>query len=318
MMKFIPLTYQLSITGLVLSLFFTFSVYAKDSATTRVIIDASGKKVTIPVHPKRIAIASDREFTEPFVAAGFIPVAVASQHEFAPFLQEALKDAKNIIDLGHHREIDLEALATSKPDLIIIRNIKRYGSPELYEVARTIAPVVQINSMMGIRPLIKDVGNILGKDVAEKLNARIDRAVAKMAAAVNDPSKVVVSHGSVYSSELSIMQDNSNSASQLMKEAGYARPKAQMAGTHVINNDSIKISFEELGKLDGDILFLNHVGSEKDIEKMLSSNLWSTLKVVQQNAVIKSDWRSWNMGGPLAVDIIAEDFVQGLKKAGIK
>lgn len=296
---------------------FMWPASASDS-NFRTIIDKSGAEVVIPKKPKRIAIAADREFTEAFVAAGIIPIAVASQHEFAPFLKDALVDASDLVDLGHHREIDLEALAVAKPDLIVMRNIQRYGSPELYQAAIKIAPVVQLNSMIGIRELITDVGNIMGSDVAKKLNQRVDAAVAKMANAVESPASIRVSHGSVYPGELSLFKDNTNVASQLIKEAGYARPVAQISNSDVIDNDSTKFSLEFLHQLDGDILFLNQVGKKNEVNDMLSSNLWSTLQVVKNNAVITSDWRYWNVGGVMAAEKIAEDFVEGLKKAGLK
>lgn len=297
----------------------------KKSATSieasKTIIDASGKPIVIPAHPKRIAIASDREFTELFVSAGIKPIAVASQHEFAPYLQDAIKEIQQthkVIDLGHHREIDIEALISSKPDLIIMRNKDRYGSPALYDMAIKVAPVVQINSMVSLRTLIDDLGNILGNGISQKLHIRVDTAVAKMANAVKNPSKIKISHGSVYPSELSIFKENTNIASQLIKEAGYARPAIQQTHGEKIENVSTKFSMEHLTNLDGDILFLNKIGTEAEINNMLASNLWSTLRVVQNNAVITTDWRYWNVGGPIAAEMIADDFVKGIKKVGLE
>lgn len=281
------------------------------------VVDTSDKEVSIPVNPKRIAIAADRAFTEPFVAAGIMPIAVASQHEFAPYLVTALESADELVDLGHHREIDIEALINAKPDLIVMRNISKYGSPELYEKAVNIAPVVQLDSTVGIRELIDDIGDIMGDDVENKLNDHLDQSVAAMASAVADPSALKISHGSIYSGELSLFTDNSNLASQLIKEAGYSRPDAQTADTDVIYNNSTKFGLEQLHQLDGDILFLNQIGSDDEVKDMLASNLWATLSVVQNDRVITSDWRYWNQGGPLAAELIAKDFIAGIKAAGL-
>lgn len=303
----------------VISVFVGLVILSFDAnAKTKTIIDASGKEVVIPVNPKRIAIASDREFTEPFIAAGIIPIAVASQHEFPPYLKKEIAKIKNLTDLGNHREIDLEALVAAKPDLIIIRNINTWGDPKLYEEAKKIAPVVQINAMNGIRNLINEIGNIFGKKVSDKLNERIDNAVVKMKNATNDPSKILISHAGISSGDFWVYREDSNMASQLIREAGYARPKSQKARIKGIDNNLDRYSFENISYLDGDILFLNARTFENiDVDKLLKSNIWRTLNVVKNNKVVLSDWRYWNNGGPLAAEAIAEDFVKGLKKAGL-
>lgn len=297
---------------------FAPSVNAKDVKMKK-IVDASGKEVTIPVNPKRIAIASDREFTEPFIAAGIIPIAVASQHEFAPYLKKEVAKIKGLVDLGHHKEIDLEALAAAKPDLIIVRNIHTWGSPELVKEAKKIAPTVQINAMSGLRNLINEIGNIMGKNISVKLNKRVDAAVAKMRNAVKYPSKVSVSHVEATQTGFWLYRENSNIATQLMKEAGYSRPKSQKSRVKGIDKSLEEFSYENINFLEGDILFLNaRKVSEADLNKMLKSNIWQTLKVVKNNKIFISDWRYWNYGGVIGAEKVAEDFVTSLKKAGIK
>lgn len=149
---------------------------ADNAAATRTIIDTSGAE-----HPARIAIAADRAFTEPFVAIGMIPIAAASHHEFAPYLVEALGGLDDLADLGGHNDLDFEALASAAPDLIVIRNITKNGKPAYLEKASLIAPTVQLDSTVSMRELIDDMGDILGREHADKMHAMVDDAIARMA-----------------------------------------------------------------------------------------------------------------------------------------
>lgn len=285
---------------------------------TRIVTDTSGAEVTIPATPKRIAIAADRAFTEPFVAIGMIPIAAASQNEFAPYLVDAMGGLDNIADLGGHNELDFEALALAEPDLIVIRNITKYGKPEFLEKASLIAPTVQLDSTVSMRELIDDMGDIMGQNYADKMHAMVDDAVTRMAAAVPDPAAVVVSHGSIYDDgRVSLFKDNSNLASQLIRAAGYSRPDSQTSGKEEIENDSTTISLERIDLLEGDILFLNAIGPDEQLAPLRDNPLWAELDVVKRGAVVESDWRAWNNGGALAAQIVADQFIAGLKQAGL-
>lgn len=292
--------------------------HAMADGATRTVTDTSGAEVVIPANPTRIAIAADRAFTEPFVAIGMIPIAAASHHEFAPYLVEALGGLDDLADLGGHNDLDFEALATAAPDLIVIRNITKNGKPAFLEKASLIAPTVQLDSTVSMRDLIDDMGDILGREHADKMHGMVDDAIARMAAAVPDPSAIKVSHGSIYSDgRVSLFKDNSNLASQLIRAAGYARPESQTSGKEEIENDSTTISLERLDLLDGDILFLNMIGSDAELAPLRDSPLWAHLDVVKRDALIQSDWRAWNNGGALAAQLIADEFIAGLKATGL-
>lgn len=111
--------------------------------------------------------------------------------------------------------------------------------------------------------------------------------------------------------------DNSNLASQLIRAAGYARAESQTSGKDEIENDSTTISLERLELLDGDIHFLNMIGTQAELAPLRDSPLWAHLDVVQRGALIESDWRAWNNGGALAAQFVADEFIAGLKAAGL-
>jgi len=284
---------------------------------TKMVVDVSGAQVEVPVQPQRIAVAWDRGITELVAAAELPLIAAASTHEFAPFLVEALNDLEGVVDLGSHREVNIEALALAEPDLIFIQDVTSHGDPQLLENAQQIAPTVQLDASKGLREFIADFGAIMGDETAAMLNAQVDAAVAQMAAAVHDPGSVIVSNGMILPDSIRLYKDNSNLASQLMAEAGYARPASQMSGSDQIINDGTELSFEELEQLDGDVLFLGAIGTDEELSPITSSALWETLDVVQNDAVIDTDWRYWNVGGPLAAQHIADDFVRGLQSVGL-
>lgn len=285
---------------------------------TRTVTDTSGAEVVIPAQPARIAIAADRAFTEPFVAIGMTPIAAASQNEFAPYLVDAMGGLDAVQDLGGHNDLDFEALAAAEPDLIVIRNIDKNGKPRFLEMASMIAPTVQLDSTVSMRELIDDMGDIMGQEYADQMHAMVDDAVAQMAAAVPDPSQITVSHGSIYGDgRVSMFMDNSNLASQLIRAAGYTRPESQTSGRDIIENDSTTISLERLDLLEGDVLFLNAVGTDEELSKLRENPLWQQLDVVRRGALVETDWRAWNNGGALAAQIVADQFIAGLKDAGL-
>lgn len=286
------------------------SVLAQD---TKMVTDVSGNQIEIPASPQRVAVAWDRGITELVTAAGITPVAVASTNEFAPFLVEALNNLEGIIDLGSHREINIEALVSAQPDLIIIQDVNNHGNPDLLALAQEIAPVVQLNGSIGLRLFIEDFGAIFGAEYADILNAQVDEAVAKMAAVTADPSAVLVSNGMLLPGTLRLYKDNSNLASQLMAEAGFGRPDSQLSGMSEIINDGTEISMEEVGMLNGDILFLGKIGTDEELSGITSTDLWNSLPVVKNGLVVNADWRYWNVGGPLAAAHIAQDFVAGFE-----
>lgn len=287
-----------------------FSAFAND---TKMVTDVSGHQIEIPASPQRVAVAWDRGITELITAAGIVPVAVASTDEFAPFLTEALNNLEGIVDLGSHREINLEALVSAQPDLIVIQDVNNYGNPELFALAQEIAPVVQLNGNKGLRLFIEDFGAIFGTEYSQVLNAQVDEAVARMAAVTPDPSAVSVSNGMLLPGTLRLYKDNSNLASQLMSEAGFGRPDSQKSGMTEIINDGSEISMEDVGLLDGDILFLGKIGSDEELSSITSTDLWKALPVVERGMVVNADWRYWNVGGPLAAKHIADDFVAGFE-----
>ncbi len=93
----------------------TTSVAADNAADVVEIEDNYGVQ-EIPANPQRVAVTDNRAFE--ILEAWDIPV-VAAPKRLIPSTVDSMKNDDDIVDLGSHREPDLEALVAAQPDLII-------------------------------------------------------------------------------------------------------------------------------------------------------------------------------------------------------
>lgn len=287
------------------------------SGETRTATDSAGEEVSIPVSPQRLAVAGERFLTEMAVAFELEPVAAAAKDEFAPFLVDALGDRfDDIRSLGTSSEVNVEALAAAEPDLILVDFSEGEENPVL-ESAREIAPTLQMQSSAGPRELIASFGQVFGESRAEELNARLDDGIERLRSLVEDSSSISVSIAQVSPEGIRIWLTEANLGSVLVSEAGFSRPNSQSEEGEYISGYK-DLSFEKLNVVDGDVLYLaRYPDDNAAYEELTSQKLWKSLDVVQRDAVLEVDYRAWNLGGPLAADVVFEDIARGLRKADL-
>lgn len=120
----------------------------ENSQWPRTIKDATGKGIKFDKKPKRVAIlhASFLDYffalkTPPTASAGAtVGSAMKSLDEFETL--KPYKGTANVIDLGSARDLNLEAILESKPDVIVTF---RGHVDKIYDKLVKIAPVVQID-----------------------------------------------------------------------------------------------------------------------------------------------------------------------------
>src|SRR5690554_2834459 len=116
---------------------------------TRSFTDDAGRTVEIPANPQRIAALHDLSITIPLIELGIHPVASQGRTTEAGegFIRSSKVltgvdfDNSDIVFVGN-APVDMEALAATEPDLIIVNPNWNYGSLEQVEV---IAPTVVLD-----------------------------------------------------------------------------------------------------------------------------------------------------------------------------
>lgn len=169
--------------------------------------DLTGE-VEVRKNPKKIVALDNRTF-ETLEDWGI--KLVAAPKPIMPKTSGYIKD-DSIVDIGNHKEPNLEALAAADPDLVIVG--QRFGS--YYDEIKKLLPNADVinlnwdvseeaenpgeNLINGFKDSIDSLGAIFDKkDEAEELKAKLDESIAKAKDAYKEGSvvSVVVSGGDI-------------------------------------------------------------------------------------------------------------------------
>jgi iron complex transport system substrate-binding protein len=117
--------------------------------------DDLGRTVTVPLHPQRIVSMHDLDITIPLIELGVPPVAShgRTRPDGSHYLRSSAQltgvdfDNSDIRFIGT-ADIDLEAVAAAKPDLIITEPSRHVSVEQLEKIA----PTVSIDHLQGSAP----------------------------------------------------------------------------------------------------------------------------------------------------------------------
>ena len=170
----------------------TATTAAADAGTITVEDNHGTQEIALPV--EAIATTDNRSF-EILDAWGIDLVAAPKQ--LVPHTVEGYKNNDDIIDLGTHREPNLEALTAAQPDLIV--NGQRFA--QHYDAITKLNPeaaIVEFEPREGepldaeLKRQAEELGKIFGKESeAEQLIADFDEALERAKAAYNPEQKVM-------------------------------------------------------------------------------------------------------------------------------
>lgn len=183
--------------GLISLLLLASSAAFAAPATTQVFTDDLGRQVTVPLHPKRIVSMHDLDITIPLIELGVPPVAShgRTRPDGSHYLRSSALltgvdfDNSDIKFIGT-ADIDLEAVAAAKPDLIITEPNRNVSVEQLAKIA----PTVSIDHLLGSAPRIYEkLAQLTGSQ--PRLAILQHRYAAQIAALRQtvDPSTVTVS-----------------------------------------------------------------------------------------------------------------------------
>ncbi|WP_315122023.1 ABC transporter substrate-binding protein [uncultured Clostridium sp.] len=279
----------------------------------RIIEDSTGKEIKFDKEPERVAILHaaflDYFFaleTPPTASAGAtVGSAMKALDEF-----ETLKPyagTADVIDLGSARDLNLEAILESKPDVIV--TFKGHVD-KIYDKLVKIAPVVQIDFKDSWQNKTMQCAKIVGKeDLATKIINETEKEIEKT-------REVLESHKDKTFALLRVdgkgnfVALGSNNTIYYDKTNGF-----NLSMPNGYPEDSNVISLEGLSKMNPDYIIFRHFPEIVDstIEKQKSSPVWQSLNAVKKDQILFFD-DSLNSESSLALQIAAKNLIKAIEK----
>ncbi|MFD0009058.1 ABC transporter substrate-binding protein [Streptomyces sp. NPDC127178] len=281
---------------------------AKPGQWPRTVEHAMGETV-IDSQPKRVVVLDVGELDN-VVSLGIKPVGLAPT-EGSPELPSYLKkDAGSPKNVGTINNLNLEAIAGLKPDLILGSQLR---AADKYDELSKIAPTV-----FSIRPGFTWKENYLlnaaaldkTADAKAKLAAydkKVDALDAELGA-----DKPTVSMVRYLPDGVIRLYANASFIGTILKDAGIPRPKNQD-----IEDLAAEVSAENIDQADADYIFTGVYGDAKATDKSRAQGnpLWKNLKAVKAGQAYDVPDETWYLGlGVTAADEVLADLEKYLTK----
>lgn len=237
---------------LALAVFITVPAHAE----TRTFTDDLSRQVEVPVQPQRIVSLHDLDITIPLLELGVKPVASHGRQALdgQRFMRSSARltgidfDNSDITFLGT-TDINIEAVAAAKPDLIITGPNRKLPIAQLSRIA----PTVLIDNLSGGAPHIyKRLAELTNtQDRLVVLDRRYRAQLEELRHVVGDPAKYTVSVFQAQNGKIGVYHTY-RSLGRVLRDAGFRFPD-------IINSipegDRIEVSAERLQELDADFIF---------------------------------------------------------------
>jgi iron complex transport system substrate-binding protein len=244
------------------------------------------------------------------LALGITPVGMATtagQNGVPSYLADKAKDIKTV---GGISELNLEAIAALKPDLILGSKLR---ANDLYDKLSAIAPTV-----MSIRPGFpwKEDFLLLADSLGEEnkatqlLNDYQKRADEVKSKVTGSPTISLVRFrpGEIR------LYGNLSFIGVILKDIGLPRPKIQD-----VQDLAVEVSQENISKADGDWIFYSSYGKPETTAEntVVNGTLWKALPAVKAGKVARVNDEVWFLGlGPIGAMATLDDLERLLGATG--
>lgn len=285
---------------------------AAEPPATRVITDAAGHTVEIPVDPQRIVVV-DYNAVEELLALAVTPVGIL--YGAPDFLADSLT---GITVVGNDDgQPNLEVVLQLKPDLIIAA--AWWIDDTIYEQLTQIAPTVMIEreNFTDWKHYLRNMGELLGRsEQAEQLLAEYDAHVAAVRAALGEDqlAQLEVTAFRPYGDGSAFLIWVNSFSDTILADVGLRHPQAQWdalpEGEERIND----LSLELIPLLDADLIFTVAPWNDDTtafFNSLTDNALWQQLRAVQNNRVYTVGG-PWNEGSVIAAHLVLAELAQTL------
>lgn len=240
---------------LLLSLLLLVGCQAIAAPQTQQFTDDLGRTVTVPLHPQRIVSLHDLDITIPLIELGVPPVAShgRTRPDGSHFIRSSALltgidfDNSNIKFIGT-ADMDIEAIAAAKPDLIITEPARHMPLDQLAKIA----PVVSIDHLKGGAPRIySKLAQLTGTQPRLAILERRYREQINELKRVVDTQHITVSVIQANQGKITVMRSY-HALGKVLRDAGFKFPKIIDA---IPEDGRIDVSAEQLPELDADYVF---------------------------------------------------------------
>lgn len=275
-----------------------------DGQFPRTVKHFAGETV-VTAEPQRVVVVSTGQ-ADALLTLGVVPVGSTSgdgADMIPPYLSDAFPADKAALDavtpVGTRLAPDLETIATTKPDLILMNSAGK-DAQALYESLSAVAPTV-VTQGTGLywKQDFLLLADALGR--TEQAQRWLDEYHADAAAfgdSLADPPTV------------SLLRKNGDRirifgvasfAGSVAEDAALPRPESQQ----FTDETSQEISTEQLGQADGDWIFYGVQGGDET--ELTAAPLWPTLPAVAAGQAVEVDDDAFylNTGPTAARDVLA-------------
>nr|WP_314418014.1 iron-siderophore ABC transporter substrate-binding protein [uncultured Erwinia sp.] len=240
---------------LLLSLLFLTCLSATAAEPTQQFTDDLGRTVTVPLHPQRIVSLHDLDITIPLIELGVPPVAShgRTRADGSHFLRSSGLltgvdfDNSSIQFIGT-ADMDIEAIAAAKPDLIITEPSRNTAIEQLEKIA----PTVSIDHLVGGAPRIySKLAQLTGSQKQLAILERRYQEQIKQLKLMVDTQHITVSVIQANKGKITV-HHTYRALGRVLRDAGFRFPPLIDS---IPDGDRIEVSAERLPELDADFIF---------------------------------------------------------------
>lgn len=228
---------------------------AAAAADSQTFTDDLGRTVSVPLHPQRIVSMHDLDITIPLIELGVPPVAShgRTRPDGSHYLRSSAQltgvdfDNSDIRFIGT-ADIDLEAVAAAKPDLIITEPSRHVSVEQLAKIA----PTVSIDHLQGSAPLIyRKLAQLTGSQARLAVLERRYQEQIKQLKATVAPQQYRVSVIQANNGKVTV-HHSYHALGRVLRDAGFRFPPLI---DKIPDGQRIDVSAEQLPELDADFVF---------------------------------------------------------------
>lgn len=225
------------------------------AAPSQQFTDDLGRTVTVPLHPTRIVSLHDLDITIPLIELGAPPVAShgRTRPDGSHFLRSSglltgVDFDNSAIQFIGSADMDIEAIAAAKPDLIITEPSRNVAVEQLEKIAST----VSIDHLVGGAPRIySKLAQLTGTQAQLAiLERRYQQQIAQLKHVV-DTQHISVSVIQANNGKITV-HHSYHSLGRVLRDAGFRFPPLVDS---IPDGGRIDVSAERLPELDADYVF---------------------------------------------------------------
>ncbi|MCM3670311.1 iron-siderophore ABC transporter substrate-binding protein [Mesobacillus maritimus] len=269
-------------------------------------VENAMETVTLDKTPERVVILTN-EGTEALLALGVKPVGAVQSWTGDPWYDHIASEMEGVEVVGVESQVNVEAVAALKPDLIIGNKLRQ---EDIYEQLSAIAPTVFAETIKGNW---KENFELYAKAVnkeeeGNQILSDYDNRITELKTALGEELKKEISMVRFVAGDVRIYHKDSFSG-VILDQIGFARPEEQDKDDFAEKN----VTKERIPAMDGDVLFYFTYevgdGEATELEKeWIEDPLFQNLEVVKNGEVHKVDDAIWNTaGGVIAANLMLDD-----------